>query len=240
VLTFKHSGDLGDIIYSLPVIRALGGGVLMLDPEGGKTEPLCGSGPRNGHHLDAARIDLLKPLLSKQPYIHDVVYWRGEKVDHNLDEFRRHLAGCENLVDAHLFAFGLDSSERQRPWLDVPDAITIPGRSIVLHRSVRNLGNFSFWYANMPQLAPRAVFVGLPKEHDIFQYSFEIEVPYRPTTDFLELARVVAGASQFIGNASFPHALAQAMHHRKVILEVNRMGGVGCNVVFNRPGVQFV
>jgi hypothetical protein len=29
--------------------------------------------------------------------------------------------------------------------------------------------------------------------------------------------------------SSFPHALAQGMHHRKIILEMNRMG---CNVIF--------
>ena len=36
--TFKHSGDMGDIIFSLPTIRALGGGVLYLDPRGGQKE----------------------------------------------------------------------------------------------------------------------------------------------------------------------------------------------------------
>lgn len=33
--TFKHSGDLGDIIFALPAVRALGGGILYLDPDGG-------------------------------------------------------------------------------------------------------------------------------------------------------------------------------------------------------------
>ena len=37
--TFKHSGDLGDIIFALPAVRALGGGTLLLDPQGGASEP---------------------------------------------------------------------------------------------------------------------------------------------------------------------------------------------------------
>jgi hypothetical protein len=237
VLTFKHSGDLGDIIFSLPVIRALGGGVLMLDPEGGKSEPLCDEGFRKGTHLDARRAGLMLPLLRKQPYLHDVTLWKGEKVDHNLDEFRRHLQGRDNLVDSHLAAFGLSPSERDTPWLTVPDPIAVPGRRFVLHRSVRHQGNFRFWYSTMPQIADRSIFIGVEKEHEIFEYTFEIKVPFQPTADILEMARYVAGAQQFIGNASLPHALAQAMHLPKIVLEVDRMG---CDVVFKRPGVQFV
>jgi hypothetical protein len=237
-MTFKHSGDLGDIIYALPAIRALGGGVLMLDPEGGRNEPLCDDKIRKGTHLDAARIELLRPLLMRQPYIRDVVLWSGQPFDHNLDEFRRYVGdGCENLADSHLVAFGLPSSERDRPWLDVGDPITIPDRRIVIHRSVRHQGNFGFWYTNAQQLVDRAVFVGVPKEHEIFEYTFEVKIPYHHTADFLELARVIAGAEHFVGNASFPHALAQAMHHPRITLEFNRMG---CNVIFRRPGVRFV
>ncbi|CAN5598580.1 hypothetical protein BH10PLA1_BH10PLA1_05760 [soil metagenome] len=38
--TFKHSGDMGDVILSLPAVRALGGGVIYLDPSGGEREPI--------------------------------------------------------------------------------------------------------------------------------------------------------------------------------------------------------
>ena len=31
IKTFKHSGNLGDIVYSLPTIIALGGGILYLN-----------------------------------------------------------------------------------------------------------------------------------------------------------------------------------------------------------------
>lgn len=40
--TFKHSGDLGDIIYSLPTIASPGGGELLLDVSGGAEDPMCG------------------------------------------------------------------------------------------------------------------------------------------------------------------------------------------------------
>jgi hypothetical protein len=238
MLTFKHSGDLGDIIYSLPTIRALGGGTLLLDPRGGHGDPLCMNDGRPATRLSKERIDLLRPLLQQQEYIREVDYWTGQAVDHNLDLFRDHLER-DNICDAHLEAFKLPFSERERPWLTVPDPIPFEGaRNIAIHRSVRYLGNFNFWYSIMPRIAEQSFFVGLAKEHEIFEYSMEIKVPYRATADFLELARVIAGARRFLGNASFPHALAQAMYHREIIVEIYR--AAPCNVVFNRKGVRYV
>src|SRR5947208_2662564 len=98
--TFKHSGDLGDIIFSLPTVRALGGGVLYLDPTGGELEPLVKEPLKLRTHtkLTAAAIDSLRPLLLLQEYIADVRFWHGERVDYNLDEFRRSTAKG-NLAD---------------------------------------------------------------------------------------------------------------------------------------------
>ena len=41
--TFKHSGDMGDIVFSIPTVRALGGGVLYLDPDGGQESRVVSS-----------------------------------------------------------------------------------------------------------------------------------------------------------------------------------------------------
>jgi hypothetical protein len=58
---FKHSGDLGDIIFSLPTIRALGGGTLYLDPAGGQNSPLVNWVGRTSSklllHLDSNSAD---------------------------------------------------------------------------------------------------------------------------------------------------------------------------------------
>ena len=75
VKTFKHSGDLGDIIYSLPTIRALGGGILYLDPEGGANDKYVRDQSVDGRtRLNKLTIDSLTPLLEAQPYIEKVKY----------------------------------------------------------------------------------------------------------------------------------------------------------------------
>lgn len=234
--TFKHSGDLGDIIWSLPTILALGGGTLLLDPNGGASEPAVteNAHPRKRTRLDADRIEAIKPLLLLQDYITDVRPWSGDAVEYNLDLFRRHVK-AGNLADAHLAAFDLPTSHRDRAWLTVPDPIEIPGKIIVISRSVRAMGNHGFWESALELIKDRCVFVGLPKEHEIFEYCFEMKVPYHPTPTIVELARVIAGCRQFIGNSSFPHALAEAMK-KPLVLEMARV----CNVRIIREGAEYV
>ena len=233
--TFKHSGDLGDIIFALPAIRALGGGILYLDPNAGANEPAVKASIGKPTRLKQESIDNLRPLLLAQPYIEDVRNWLGEAVNHNLDLFRQHLR-FNNLADSHLAAFNLPLTERDKPWITVPEPIKIPNKTIVIARSLRQQGNHQFWESAVPQIRDRCVFVGLPLEHQVFEYVFEEKIEHYPTPDLLTLARVIAGADQFIGNSSFPHTLAEAMK-KELILEVNR---VICTVVFNRPGAQYV
>jgi hypothetical protein len=233
--TFKHSGDLGDIIFALPAVRALGGGILYLDPQGGATEPLVLTSGTPKTKLNAGSIESLKTLLARVPYVNEVRSWNGEAVDVNLDVFRQH-ARFNNLSDAYLSAFGLPFTERDRQWLEISDPLSDSRFPIIIARSVRYHGNYVFWALNTPKIAHQCAFVGLPKDHEIFEYTFEIKVHYWPTPDILTLARVIAGAQQFIGNQGLPHALAEAMK-KNLINEVFRPNPAA---VFKRPGAAYV
>ena len=114
----------------------------------------------------------------------------------------------------------------------MPDPITSPDYSFVINRSVRSHGNHCWWEWNLPNLKDKCVFVGLPKEHEIFEYTFGHAIRYLPTPDIMTLARVIAGCELFIGNASLPHALAEAMK-KKLICEVDRV--CPCTI-FQRQG----
>ena len=82
--TFKHSGDLGDIIYSLPVIKSLGGGLLFLDTTGGADEPSCKAQCMDGKtNFNKTSYEFIKPLIEAQPYIKGVLeYKEGQHIDH--------------------------------------------------------------------------------------------------------------------------------------------------------------
>jgi hypothetical protein len=226
---------MGDMIFSLPAMRALGGGILYLDPDGGLSSPLVKFVNKVRTKLDAKSIDGLAPILVQQPYITEVRHWHGEAVDHDLDDFRKHL-GFNNLSDSHLDAFGLPKTERDRAWIEVAEPIVVPGRPIVISRSIRYHGNYTFWEGNLPHLGPQCVFVGYPKDHEIFNYTFGHEIPYYPTPDLLTLARVIAGAQLFIGNQGLPHALAEGMK-KNLINEVFQHRPAA---IFRREGAMYV
>lgn len=106
---FTHSGDMGDIIYSLPTIRAAGGGTLYLYNHPGRTS----------HGMDADRAEKIAKLLRLQPYI-DSVYYTDDVIPRsNLNGFRDHIKGHMNLADAHLCTYGLPWTHREKKWLHV-------------------------------------------------------------------------------------------------------------------------
>jgi hypothetical protein len=151
-----------------------------------------------------------------------------------LDTFRNHIK-YNNLSDSHLAAFGLDFKHRDSKWLSIQDPLTVK-KKIVISRSVRYHGNFSFWESMLPKIKDDAIFVGFPKEHDIFEYTFGHKIEYYPTESTLDLARVIAGCDLFIGNQGLPHALAEGM---KVNL-INEIYRVYPSAVFTRVGAQYV
>ncbi|HEX4797308.1 MAG TPA: hypothetical protein VH370_26170 [Humisphaera sp.] len=236
--TFKHSGKLGDVIFSLPTMRALGGGILYLDPEGGAKEPIIAAGEKLRHRLtfDAAAIESLRPLLSMQEYVTEVRHWNGEAVDYNLDRFRLHLADGRNVADFHLDAFGLPSHHRDKAWLRVDSPQPIPDFPVVISRTARYHGNDGWWDEFLYARHPQCAFVGLPKEHEIFEYTFGFPVRYYPTPTILDLARVIAGCQLFVSNTSLANAIAEGLKQKK-ILEVYR---VWKNVFFNRPDAEYI
>jgi hypothetical protein len=232
--TFKHSGDLGDIIFSLPTIRALGGGVLFLDPDGGKSSKLVKWADKICTKLNKSTIDSLIPVLEQQEYIKDVKIWDGRDVDYDLDNFRKHIK-YNNLSDSHLAAFNLPLSERDSAWLSIKNPKKLH-KSILISRSVRYHGNYGFWEHNLPMIKNQSLFVGLEKEHEIFEYTFGHKVEYYKTPTILELAECISGSDLFISNANLCHALAEGMK-KNLIIEQYR---VYPTVVFDRVNAKNV
>jgi len=243
VKTFKHSGDLGDIIFSLPTIRALGGGILYLDPEGGKSESLViGTDQGDKTKLNKASIDSLKPLLESQPYIERVDYYSGDKVDYNLDTFRKHVifnnpnVRFNNLADAHLEAFRLPQKERDKTWITI-DKETIPGKSTIITRSTRYQGNHAFWgHLCQKENLDACIFLGHEKEHDIFEWTFNVKIEYVKTPTLVDACKLIAGADKVYCNANALHAMAEAMK-KPLVLEVFRPFPV---TIFNRSDATYV
>lgn len=191
---FSHSGDIGDLLAALPVIRQLGGGELVLFPA-----------PYTGWRMTRERVENLRGLLELQPYIAGV-RWADGPTGTNLDEWRQHYDRYKNLSDMLAQTFGQPHPEREQPWLKIDRPKRIARVVFARSRRYRNLQ--VDWRRIYDEYAGEAVFVGTPDEHQDFQKEVG-PVSYHYSPGYLELARVVAGADLVVVNQTSIRWLAE-------------------------------
>lgn len=211
--SFLHCGDLGDIIFSLPTIKALGGGKLYLDELGGLNHSLVKWADRQSTKLNAISCNQLLEVLETQDYIKswEIIQYDGKtKFDYDLNQFRKHIK-YNNLAKSHLAVFNLDLNLANTKWIDGISPKKLD-KKYLISRSVRYHGNFSYWEGVLPLIKDDCYFIGFAKEHEIFEYTFGHKVPHYTTYRIKDLIEVIAGAEYFICNQGFPHALAEAMN----------------------------
>jgi hypothetical protein len=155
------------------------------------------------------------------------------EITDNLDRFRPAFVGHPtNYLDLYAQTHGLYTSpERQQavatlPWLSVPNPQPQPGRPIVLNRTQRwatptLVDQWRTW-AEEEHWQDRALFVGLPREHDLFCRDLGLDIAYCPTPTLLDLAQVIAGAQTFVGNQSQGLALAIGLGVADIRCEIRR------------------
>lgn len=195
---FGHSGDLGDVIASLPIVRALGGGdYVLFDREKGHRESLRG-----------ARYEALAPLLLAQPYI-DSVAWADAppQTPYDFSTFRHdHIPG-QNLAQWQSRHVGVTISEA--PWLLAKPSSRSAGR-VIFARSQRYHNPHFPWDKALVRFKD-PLFVGLPSEYMAFQTKWGKPIENYQAANLLELAELIAGCSLFVGNQSCPFWIAAGL-----------------------------
>lgn len=214
--SFKHSGNSGDIIYSLPAVFELA--------KNGKARFYFHTNqpatydkvyhPLGNIMLNDKIVDMLRPLLLHQPQIASVKKLEGENIDYDLDGFRNYpiLQDRGSIVRWYAYVYGI-SYNTSTPWLVAPhneqynDTIVI-ARS---HRYRSPLVDYSFLkqYSNI-------LFVGVEEEYEDIKKTLP-DIQYKPVADFLELATIINSSKLFIGNQSFPFALAEGLKVKRLL-----------------------
>jgi hypothetical protein len=223
-----HSGNIGDVIYALPTVRTLGVSHLLLnvceDPgAGGRvlTEAMAGS--LVSLLLDQPTIDTVdvvaapirvgggfgyqarvSNLVSGLPLEHVSASVLG--VDYVLDRFRLQPLERRHLVHAHAMAFGC-RVDPARAWIDRTTAMA-PERRIAVSVTPRYRNRSNERLAEILEGFGPVTLIGFRSELPNY---FGIEGELREFTDAKELAVFLAECSVFVGAASFPSAIAEAM-----------------------------
>lgn len=228
--TYRHSGTLGDLIYSLSIVKKMEPGEFKIalhniencvSQYGYRPDEVD---PAHKGRFTEQDVAWLRPLLERQSYIKSVGTWsQGDpEPDVDLDKFRGTLfRGFEgNYILAYHLAFGMEFKvdDYLTPWIEVDPIKT---KAMVVSRTFRYRDPAAD--ATWKQMAydgildRTGVFVGTPEEHEDFVKLTEVKIPYYPVKDFLELAGVVAGADLVLANQNFVYSLAMALCKQTVL-----------------------
>ena len=200
-MTWLHGGDSGDVIYSLAAVQAAGGGHFYLTCIDATREP-----------MDSQKIDFLMPLIGAQSYVLSVAAWHGEPISKDLNVMRNMMLPELDLATMHWRAV-MDSGELdlRMPWLTAPMSQR-HGRPVFARSSrYRNPRWDPFW-EELKVASPDAIFVGTTAEFDDFRHG-----EHYLARDALDLAQIIQGASTFVGNQSFPYAIAEGLKIGRVL-----------------------
>jgi hypothetical protein len=200
IMNFYHDGSLGDIIYSLPTVKAMGGGdyYIMKRPHYGP----------------------MRDLLNSLPYINSTNYgpW---PINGGIDlRFYRKIAietirkgETKHLADCHAQVCNVNI-DRENPWIERIEPLLMG--DIVVNRSLRYHDIMDIDYGLLRD-CKNITFIGRVEEYRIFKEMYNIVCWQHECKNVLEMARIIAGARLFVGNQSLGFALAEAMKVPRVL-----------------------
>lgn len=168
--------------------------------------------PLGNVQMSPAYANSVATLLLTQPAFKAVELWEGQRVDYNLDLFRR--SGFD-LGRGHIgrwpcYCFPVQP-RLWEAWLEVEAE---PNNFIVVNRTTRYRNpriNYNFLARR-----PECRFVGVASEHKDFCQQFG-KVEWIETANYLELARVIKGSRLFVGGQSSAWAIAEALKVPRIL-----------------------
>jgi hypothetical protein len=240
---FKHSGNSGDIIYALPAIFELS--------KNGKANLYLQLNQPGLYNLDyhplgnvmltAKMVELLKPLLLYQPRIASVDDYKQQPIDYDLDIFRNYtfLQDRGSISRWYFNVLGI-SYDTSQPWLAAPKDEQYADKIVVArsHRYRSPVVDYSFL-----KKYPNKLFVGVQEEYEDMKKAVP-DIEFKPVKDFLELATIINSCQLFIGNQSFPFALAEGLKVPRLLESYYKLPNVvvegkGANDFLYQPQFEY-
>lgn len=243
VLTCRHSGNIGDILYSIPAALALAKQSEFVGIEyklrTGVQIKYSGPHPLGNVLLTDAYVEFLKPLLEYQPYFKSVYVDDGQPVHVNLDDFRRlPISPATGNIPTWFLWMLQVNFDLSKPWITSPVDAKFSDK-ILVSRTFRHRSDY-INYRFMKNYASQIVFVGVESEWQ----SFNEECPdchdWIQFDDMLSMAAAFRACKFFVGNQGMPFTLAECLKVPR-ILESNRtapnnqpIGGVSFSCLFQQ------
>jgi len=226
VINFIHSGNIGDVVFSLPfcisLLREYGEekATFYLKVDVPAIYQNC-SHPLGNVRMNTKIAIMIRPVLEAQSWIDKVLIVKTNPACRliNLDTFRDVLNYPLSMGNiSHWYyptSFDLFTPpDLSEPWLENIPKLKITNKEIVLFRSSRyRIQDLD--YGILRKLASKIIFLGVDAEHIDFQEKF-FKVDKLDVKDFKHAASIINGAKLVIGNQTGLFSLAEA-------LKVNRL-----------------
>ena len=210
-IAFLHSGHLGDIICSLPVIQKLSTThrcslyIRTNEPLSNKYRFLKSS--KDLVFLNDSGVEKLLHLLKCQPFLNKVEKYKDQNIDINLDFFR---SLPINFNDDFIRYFSLLTGVY--PDLSLPSLFVKENKQfenkVIIIRSTRRKNIFINYKFLMDY--KDLIFIGLKDEYlDLKKEVSNLE--FYECKNFLEMAEIIKSGKFFLGNMSLGFALAEIL-----------------------------
>lgn len=248
MLKLKHSGNAGDILYSLPAIRqacynANDKAILYLHIDQPANYVQGFVHPLGNVMLNKYMATMLKPLLKECLFIEDVLIYNGQKIDYDLDKFRQIglNLGAGNISRWYFQAFPELTCDLVQPTIEIKLS-RILNETIVINRTER-YQNGQIDYSILNQYSNPKYFVGTEHEYHLMSKMVK-NLQYQEVSNFYELADLINNCKVFIGNQSMNFAIAEQLKSNRILEtyfgcpNVIPCGGRAFDI-FNQEGFEY-
>lgn len=207
-MIYSHTGDIGDIIYSLALAKYTGCDHYIL----------CQTRGPQRNMINQAAFDFIAPLLKNQSYISNTIFHK-DLYPTKGNEFRKWLRWF-NIAESHFYAFGHAKEDtlnfiRRNTWIEAePKKI----KRILVSKTGRYVNNNLNFDLLKDFHKDDLGFIGTEREYLDFQDYSKIKLDHVKIGSMLEMAEVIAGAELMVCNPSSPCAVSQSAGTPTIIL----------------------
>ena len=239
-ISFLHSGHLGDVINALPVLKELSkkSKCNLYLQKGKNLEADAANYKHKGDkiYMTDRMVNMVLPLLKNQDYINQVEIFNNQKINIDLDLFRK-IPMNFNLDEVrwyfHLTGVHVDLSKQYL----FADEHKLIRKKIVIMRSTRRKNTFINY--KFLRDFDEVLFLGLQNEYD----DLKKEIPnlnFYDCKNFLEAAEIIKSSKFFIGNSSFGFTIAEGLKVPRIMESypdfpvIYPNGGLGYDFYFQK------
>jgi hypothetical protein len=218
MLKFKHSGNTGDIIYSLNAIRKACEDrdtqavvYLHLDQP---LKHMMAAHPLGNVMLNEYMFKMLRPLLLSCDFIVDVMPYDGQKIDYDLDKFRSIglNLGAGDIKKWYYYAHPELIFDIEGP-IFTSDK---PKEDFLLINRTNRYQNGQIDYSILNDYTLKQLFAGTKDEFEVMKKTLP-RLEYLKVKDFNELKDYISASKVFIGNQSMCFGIAEQLQTERIL-----------------------